>query len=1126
MKSFIKKSISAVVIICMLFTIFSGVSSVTATASDTNSQTIHFFIDDSDNWSAVKYLTSWSTFTAGNYKASIKFKLNSGDMPKIDIGNEYEIKSISQMTNYQKNYDSTNYVYTISFTLTSNWSGNLGWYIGNYGRVSDFIVSQPELYKLDNSGNKTGENLVNAFASGNYTTSRAGNKWYKSGCVSSLVSFYDYDESEFTTAINKMLYVKELKTAYYLLAYTQAKAVPGETYKIEYDWRAFDGATSRMEIKYYNGSSWSNITSNAVANSDYSVDGVEGCSPITEGNVDSSYITVAEIGASLGHYSVNITIPSNASKTANNIQIGVAGYIKDYDVTHYGRGELFFSNFSAKKIGTDTNILTDGSFTQTKAKAINKNIKPKGWSIEVPSDKFTSFRLLETPKDFFTVEGPKSKQVLTFNGGNWDSILSPLVLESDTTYYVSYKMSYVNGDAYSNVTQYLQEESGGSSTTKSDVTYNENTGFTSYKFTTGTLKEAIKANACLKFGVQRDHENVSFNISSVEVRKMVNGEVVGPNLVSNGGFYFGSNKTITTPIKTKPSGSEYFKEEELIGWQPDGSYSTNKSIKITDYTKYSFPVTQEYSTRMTNLIRVLLGEKIKSPANPYEDMNDDISVDILDLVLTKKSAANAATYKSVDQRSEEFKNYYVNGNNATDLTKLANNKMLATSYSGTTYYVDAVNGSDSNSGKSQSSAWKTISKVNNASYNKGDAVLFKCGQTWRRANSGTAALVCKNNVTYGSYGTGAKPLINGSVYNYANRTWSNQGNNIWKTQTRNNGSSVHSYDDVGIVVFDGTIGNMKATKAELSKEGDFWNSDVMGGTEGGDGYVYVYCTSDPSSKYSDIEIGQKMSVVELKTGVTVNNIAVMYGGEHGMNAGGKSNIAISNCQVSYIGGSHCTSQGKYARFGNGIQFGQGGEYLRVKNCYVTDVFDSAITFQSWTTTVYNWSNVNFSNNLIERCFMGLEFFAQEQSSLSGIYFTNNIIRDTGGWSYDERIGDPTVIGTWLCASIKCGQDCYYENTSEFYIYNNILDRSKGSLVMWWFNAAGVSDAERRTQPGLNVYNNSYYQCENDGNRLMNFSDQNGYSGVGTGALANAVSSFDGNPTEVKYVYDSNRVVIR
>ena len=42
-----------------------------------------------------------------------------------------------------------------------------------------------------------------------------------------------------------------------------------------------------------------------------------------------------------------------------------------------------------------------------------------------------------------------------------------------------------------------------------------------------------------------------------------------------------------------------------------------------------------------------------------------------------------------------------------------------------TFYVDSINGSDDNSGKSTQSAWKSLEKVNATTFKPGDKILFK-----------------------------------------------------------------------------------------------------------------------------------------------------------------------------------------------------------------------------------------------------------------------------------------------------------------------------------------------------------------------------------------------------------------
>ncbi len=94
----------------------------------------------------------------------------------------------------------------------------------------------------------------------------------------------------------------------------------------------------------------------------------------------------------------------------------------------------------------------------------------------------------------------------------------------------------------------------------------------------------------------------------------------------------------------------------------------------------------------------------------------------------------------------------------------------------TTYYV-SNSGSDSNSGMSESSPWKSLTKVNSYFFMAGDKILFKRGDSWEGTitvrTSGTAG----NPITYGAYGSGDKPKIYGSEVITG---WTRYSGNIYK----------------------------------------------------------------------------------------------------------------------------------------------------------------------------------------------------------------------------------------------------------------------------------------------------------------------------------------------------------
>ena len=77
-----------------------------------------------------------------------------------------------------------------------------------------------------------------------------------------------------------------------------------------------------------------------------------------------------------------------------------------------------------------------------------------------------------------------------------------------------------------------------------------------------------------------------------------------------------------------------------------------------------------------------------------------------------------------------------------------------------TYFI-STQGNDSATGLSQSDAWKSIEKVNSVTFQPGDKVLFKKGETWygqlKMKGSGTA----EKPILLSSYGNGtARPVIN------------------------------------------------------------------------------------------------------------------------------------------------------------------------------------------------------------------------------------------------------------------------------------------------------------------------------------------------------------------------------
>ena len=82
----------------------------------------------------------------------------------------------------------------------------------------------------------------------------------------------------------------------------------------------------------------------------------------------------------------------------------------------------------------------------------------------------------------------------------------------------------------------------------------------------------------------------------------------------------------------------------------------------------------------------------------------------------------------------------------------------------TSYYIDSVNGSDSNSGTSSSQPWKTIPKIQGTALSAGDFVLFARGSSYSQCFYVDYAGASGSPITIGTYGTGAAPAFTNATF--------------------------------------------------------------------------------------------------------------------------------------------------------------------------------------------------------------------------------------------------------------------------------------------------------------------------------------------------------------------------
>lgn len=97
------------------------------------------------------------------------------------------------------------------------------------------------------------------------------------------------------------------------------------------------------------------------------------------------------------------------------------------------------------------------------------------------------------------------------------------------------------------------------------------------------------------------------------------------------------------------------------------------------------------------------------------------------------------------------------------------------------YYVSCSDGHDQADGRTPQTAWRTLARVNAAASQPGDMILFQRDDVWRgqlHPRSGAAG----RPVTYGAYGQGAKPILQGSVARDTPAAWIQAANHLWTTR--------------------------------------------------------------------------------------------------------------------------------------------------------------------------------------------------------------------------------------------------------------------------------------------------------------------------------------------------------
>ncbi|MBR5922465.1 MAG: hypothetical protein IKZ59_01590, partial [Clostridia bacterium] len=635
----------------------------------------------------------------------------------------------------------------------------------------------------------------------------------------------------------------------------------------------------------------------------------------------------------------------------------------------------------------------------------------------------------------------------------------------------------------------------------------------------------------------------------------VGGNIVGElnPILADGIYGVVPNVGDTYPVLYNQQTNDSMGKFVAVGWygfNQANDYSTVNGaiVKVPS----DFFDRNSYATRISNLSKAIIGKRAYNLIDPDYDPNDDGAINVKDLVHMKIKDLN---YEGIFDGAAQAKAEYM-------LKNVIDVKNDSSGYvaGGTSWYVSESEGNNSNTGKDAQHPLKWISTANSKA-SAGDTIYLKRGDTWRSTSlSDDYVVQLKSGVHYAAYGTGDKPVISGSAKNYASNAWyeTSSGSHIWYTtynsgsaSTNTNAAMIYFYDNKGNLSYGKSIAK-KATDTTYSFSASDLDSDLeyfspyktgsYTATLSGmstQGRIYVYSVANPTTRFSRIEIAtDHRAVVQIANGTnnttagitTMNNIAVMYGGVHGIKGvSGGSNVLIKKCEVAYIGGGFSHESDGWSRLGNGIEFGDGYSNGRVQDCYVHDCYDAGVTFQSYgsSSSAYTFRYMYFERNVIERCTYNIEFFTKKSSDrMWDIKFNDNVLRNAGyGWGSYDRCDDG-----WRISNICGSKNNYMQITTEgsganFEIKNNIFDCTRNAQVVWYWS----SDDGPAKHANLTVNGNTYFQKKGniggiDSPRVMNYGGSNDSSNMkyaySREALVTAVAAFDDSPMGVYWLDDN------
>lgn len=359
------------------------------------------------------------------------------------------------------------------------------------------------------------------------------------------------------------------------------------------------------------------------------------------------------------------------------------------------------------------------------------------------------------------------------------------------------------------------------------------------------------------------------------------------------------------------------------------------------------------------------------------------------------------------------------------------------------YYVSNA-GNDSNDGTSPSTAWASISKVNNTSFSPGDSIFFECGGLWRETLVVPSSGAEDSYIYFGPYGEGPRPRIYGSETS----SWSAHATNIWVSD--------NTFEDPGDSYEGGVFFEANDTiiwgQAQKNQVSDLVTDRDWVWV---DGRVYIYSSSDPAAEYSSVEVGQRNMCVYYneKDYLAFDSLDIRYSRLAGFKEewpfNDETGLEIKNCYVSHIGIKGST-------VGYGIEFWHSDSH--VHNNIIRECGRRAMSTRPQDAPSGRLHDVLIEYNTISNCYhSGIDVAGEEVATFENLTIRYNYIFETENQHTDAPEG-------YSMAHIGINAKENPNTFSNILVYANIsVAPTQPSIVI--YNGQNIK-----------VYNNTFYGC--------------------------------------------------